>query len=450
MPPMNQKHDVENARKDVMQVLEAIRKDWEQVKYTRLRKAHQYYTDHESVTLSSSAAAPAAATNCTAFSRCLTLPELSCAAANGSLNFQKKKPATALGIPKPKFVRRIRLDSNFRYTYDSRVNFIPTALDKHSIPNAEEKEEIEEYLNIYNIKKRFKRNEADFVVNSLLEYWARSPYQDLFRDDREGFVDFFVNVLAAENLDKTRLERKLVRYFHDPESVNEKVFAASDSENSDDDDENDGEDLAPVKPEIVHDTLEGNDPDYLEFIDTPRKLYCPRCRLYCCNLHDEPGTVMDKPSLQLQYEAAIEMERRRTESVSLDVLPKLFDSFRIFPQDELSPLQKTICRRVFLIYQGDFEKVAAVLGAPRHLVEDFCKDFKVPSDSDRKLIPVKPIEKNKARYYSVNSYPTKIYNRNHEYKNTVGSMGGPVNMQSSNNADSDDGEAIGKNNHPAF
>jgi hypothetical protein len=160
--------------------------------------------------------------------------------------------------------------------------------------------------------------------------------------------------------------------------------------------------LRPAAAEIIHNTLEGDDPDYLAFVNTPRKLYCIRCKLYACNLHQEDGDTLRKGSLQLQYEIAMETEKLRGKPV---LETRQYDALEIPARSELEPWQKAICRRVFLIYEGDLDKVALVVNAPRSLIEDFCRDFKVPSER----VLVKNPPKDKHPYQSIKNYPHNLY-----------------------------------------
>lgn len=225
---------------------------------------------------------------------------------------------------------------------------------------------------------------------------------------------------------------------------------------------------------------------YLDAMDTYRPLFCRRCFIYDCNMHSN----LQKPSLQLQGELAIQRERdgfwteleeqeaelngkvsssndaaavassdddleddkkpaakidddagkdaekkndddkkdddksmQDVEKVMEDVEDKQQDNSKkdkqqddskkgaavddsttevpdkdkeapsatddvkksVVPSstaDDLTPVQKAICERMFLIFQGDTQQMASTMGAPESAIVDYCriKDFKLEKD----------------------------------------------------------------------
>ena len=309
----------------------------------------------------------------------------------------------------PSSTSRVPVNSLFSVQDNPDLGFVPVQMDPESndLINTGQ-EDVESYLNFwFDTKKRARelergpfdeRVESDDVVRLALGHLQK------WHLSQANLVDTILDVFPE--LDATCLDRKVALFLQNPESINEPVFASLEPEicksGSDD----------PKKEEAVHDTLEGDDQVYLKAADTPRCLYCPRCKLYCCNLHLEAGT--EKASLQLQYETAMNMERRRGKPVLADAASPLNTSL-IPKRRELSHLQKSICRRVFLIYEGDYEKIATFVNAPVKLVEQFCRDFQVPSVADRLLIPAQSAVP-RFGYYNVKNYPKKVRDRNAETK----------------------------------
>lgn len=237
-------------------------------------------------------------------------------------------------------------------------------------------------------------DERDEEIHAILEYWQQSDHKDL---EQESIINILIDLFPM--LEENRIRHKFKSF------VQELSGHVSPDKNGGEDGEKanalDGE------TEIEHETLAGKDRDYLRVIDVPRLLYCQRCKLYDCNLHLMEGKVFGKASLQLQYEVAMEDEKRR--KPVLRKLPTPLDLSAIPERSELSPFQKAICRRVFLIYQGDTTKVALVINAPKRLVDQFCRSFVVPTERDRKLVIG---AKDMSKSYKVGSYPLALYMRN--------------------------------------
>ena len=54
---------------------------------------------------------------------------------------------------------------------------------------------------------------------------------------------------------------------------------------------------------------------------------------------------------------------------------------------ELTPLQKAMCERSFVIHQGDFDKIAITLGVPRRLVIDYVTSKGMNLDAFEHILP---------------------------------------------------------------
>jgi len=161
---------------------------------------------------------------------------------------------------------------------------------------------------------------------------------------------------------------------------------------------------------LKHPTLAGDDAEYLKLVDSFRKLYCQRCMAYDCQLHPEL-TDSEKPSLQLSYELGMSYEK---ENGTKTVEPKdseqgADDNKKYYPEDlaSLSQFHKQICRRFFLIYEGDVEQMAIAMQAPAMLVSEYVKeqDWQLPKEN--KIVPAKKHDPHP--YYSIKNYNRQWY-----------------------------------------
>jgi hypothetical protein len=138
---------------------------------------------------------------------------------------------------------------------------------------------------------------------------------------------------------------------------------------------------------------------YLAAVDSYRMCFCRRCFIYDCNMHNN----LAKPDLQIQAELAI-LKWKVDEEQETDVASKK-DASSSDPQymevsneappeasskalaanvarldewhadmKELTPFQKAVCEHSFLIHQGDIDRMAITLGAPRRLVETHVRE----------------------------------------------------------------------------
>ena len=144
---------------------------------------------------------------------------------------------------------------------------------------------------------------------------------------------------------------------------------------------------------------------YLDAVDTYRNLLCRRCFIYDCNSHGN----LSKPSLEIQGELAVRKElegfwdttrQQNTTHVTYESSEKdeISDTAsRSSPESKatyetdvqgkkrtpgeistpsgtiFTPTDKVLCERAFLMFQGDLNKIASVMGVSRTLVEDFAK-----------------------------------------------------------------------------
>lgn len=267
-------------------------------------------------------------------------------------------------------------------------------------------EELQEYHSMFDTEHRVreiskgplhKRQEADEMMKRALEFWKASPLRHM---SVEEVTELMMEVFSEYYEPDLRI--KVQKFFENPASASEPVFAAPKPDLTCD----------PIK-EPTHPTLEGDDPEYLKAVDTFRNLYCSRCKVFICNRHLEHG--YDRGSLQIQYESAMEEERfhrrnKSTRELGHFLVPK-YKNPGMPRRKELSTFQKAICRRLFLIYEGNLSKVAIFLNVKRELVKDFCQGLHVPPDKKRRFIkPLPP--RNSNAWYSLKAYPTRIYRAN--------------------------------------
>lgn len=160
---------------------------------------------------------------------------------------------------------------------------------------------------------------------------------------------------------------------------------------------------------VAAEPTKDHDARYLHGKDSYRNLFCRRCYVYCCNLH----SILDKPSLQLQYELGIQAERERLPVSAAAATTREEDESKDQQGDpfgdmvELSEFHKTMCKRMFLIFDGDISQMAMCMRASRRLVEEYVRaeQFNVPA-----LEMVKPCKKSTQSYFSVKQYKPAWYN----------------------------------------
>lgn len=128
---------------------------------------------------------------------------------------------------------------------------------------------------------------------------------------------------------------------------------------------------------------------YDNIIDTYRDLFCRRCFTYDCNVHGN----LPKANLNLLGELAVQKEQEKkwaeidgnnlpTKTISSNQEPKLNCE-----SDDLSQVQQSICERLYLVFQGDIEKMALVMGASTQAVHSFVTLNKIELHDPQYITP---------------------------------------------------------------
>ncbi|GAX10804.1 histone-lysine N-methyltransferase EZH2 [Fistulifera solaris] len=145
------------------------------------------------------------------------------------------------------------------------------------------------------------------------------------------------------------------------------------------------------------------DAKYLQDMDSYRALFCRRCLTYCCSIHG----IESKPSLELQQNIFQEMdESNYFPSLGIELIDT---DIRFDEVEELSAFQKTMCKRAFLMCNGEYKRISLLLGAPEHLIRAFVREHNLQLPPKRDTTAVK-LRANTIKYYSVKNYNQKWYN----------------------------------------
>lgn len=145
------------------------------------------------------------------------------------------------------------------------------------------------------------------------------------------------------------------------------------------------------------------DAEYLEVMDSYRVLYCQRCLTFSCSVHG----LSYKSSLEFQQELAMEAyTKKQFPLLGVDTNSKLcFDDVT-----ELTSFQKQMCKRAYIMHNGDFSRISTILGAPEHLIKEFVREngFQLSTRSEKSSLKSRSNTKSN-NYYSVKNYNQKWY-----------------------------------------
>ncbi|CAB9499941.1 36 and H4 lysine-20 specific [Seminavis robusta] len=168
--------------------------------------------------------------------------------------------------------------------------------------------------------------------------------------------------------------------------------------------------------------------DYLKNADTYRVFFCNRCFIYGCNLHpdllnSDARSELGMTSLELQYERAMQREEDgywkdvefdiRLPQGSRAVLPSQ-DKNRSGSTVTLNASQEALCKRMFVIFQGDASKIAKALQLPAESISNFIssKKMTLPRRTGA-LFKKKAVGKKPMLYHSMNHYNQRWLGRIH-------------------------------------
>lgn len=150
------------------------------------------------------------------------------------------------------------------------------------------------------------------------------------------------------------------------------------------------------------DSDESLDTKFQTAMDSYRNLWCRRCYTYDCNLHG----LQDKQSPNIQLEQAVRKEassfwhnsrgKRRAKTDRVPSLPQIA---------ELSDFQKSLCKQMVTIMNGDVSKIARMLRAPEELIEGFIYEQQLMPITVRARTP----PTTKLPYYNVKNYNKDWY-----------------------------------------
>jgi len=176
-----------------------------------------------------------------------------------------------------------------------------------------------------------------------------------------------------------------------------------DTDDTNDDSSNDSERSNLHESSEIKNSEE-NPNDYMSAMDSYRNLFCRRCLVYDCNIHGNIG----QPDVQLQGNLALEKQHYGEWSEADDVFKKkIHDYLELFQEKhdqcqyngskrkehislcnkkarksteskitaiELNGLQKAICERTFIMYDGCHEMMASVMGCSTQAVSNYISE----------------------------------------------------------------------------
>jgi SET domain len=153
-------------------------------------------------------------------------------------------------------------------------------------------------------------------------------------------------------------------------------------------------------------SIEDLDERFRKKFDSYRELWCRRCYTYDCNLHG----IREKPKLTTQLELGLKKERSRFwQMPDISDLAGTSDANEFSRIAELSDFQKSICKQIYCIFEGDVAKMSCVMRAPVRLIQEFIDAKQItgtPSSTISSLT-----SKSDLPYYSVKNYKPTWYNR---------------------------------------
>ena len=319
----------------------------------------------------------------------------------------------AMHVNFPRCTSRIRIPYTIFSLDKPELGFIPGIVEELS--GSDQSGEVSYLLGIYKSKSRSRRiargpqhvqKENNHEVKMVLENLHSLKDNSL---DEAALKSLVVNDVFGYLGEKQNwLEEKLKMYFKNSYCTSNNQFIKHNTarpmnggtdniEDSHTHNHNDSDGSVSDDESVITKSIE----DYLDYesvVASPATLYCARCKQYECNLHFQPYGNKKTPSVRLRFRAGMEAEGCRKGPLLQD--SKQLSKPHIQPQ--LTSLQMSICQHLFLIYEGNAEKVATFLDVERKLVKDFCCEIiptlKVKNKSDLRS----------TMWYSVKNYQKRV------------------------------------------
>jgi hypothetical protein len=159
---------------------------------------------------------------------------------------------------------------------------------------------------------------------------------------------------------------------------------------------------SPLQTSLKSGYKSQEDRKYLEHLDSYREFFCRRCLIFNCNIH---GLVY-KPSLNFQTERALEKKWHGT-WCTLKNEPFESRGDRFSELKELSEFHKVVCKRMFILYEGDVDGMSIAMRAPKGLISAYIvsQGYKLPQVE----VGEPRTSARKKTFYSVKNYQQKWY-----------------------------------------
>lgn len=315
-------------------------------------------------------------------------------------NKNKKQPTVDVQVTtsfiesshKPLPKSRASIPQNYSYSVDDQpeMKFIPGDDDI----NQAEEELVQELVELGAIVKKYDfgqpHEEKRVIVDAMLKRLDERKVMPQLTSKRDGY---YTSIAKLTEVDKDTIKRHHKHVAEQEEMFSNRCNKIVSKCNSD----------TPIKV------------TYEKIIDSYRDLFCRRCFTYDCNIH---GNI---PKAHIDLQAELQIHKERAQGKCEDLDEKVFAaassnlSSRTYSEhDALSPVQKSICARMYLMFQGDIEKMALAMGASSKVIQSFVTSNNIKID-DPKYVTPKLLKKKGDRvpnlYVSMRNYKPEYLNK---------------------------------------